>query len=170
MEKNRSLQYNFALDAIPILFHSQTGQFVKLLERDGMKFLNFWWNHVGDKLAEDKRVSSAGLSFDIETVDSKTKLVVISLPSPKEDMDPYFIGFIARPEKRVLWVKLPTSEGYALLRDDGVKDQNKTNFGYVTPNGLFRPRGVGLKPTKQDFKRYLKSKISEKKVWWKKWK
>lgn len=170
MDKKRSLQYNFAMDAMPILFHGQTGQFVKLLERDGLKFLNFWWNHVGDQLPEEKRVTSAGLSFEIETLDSKTKLVIISLPSPKVDMDPYFLGFVARPERRVLWVKLPTSDGFALLRDDGVKEPNKTNFGYLTPNGQFRPRGVGLKPTRQDFKRLIKTRITEKKAWWKKWK
>ncbi len=170
MEKKRSLQYNFALDAMPILFHSQTAQFVKLLERDGMKFLTFWWNHVGDRLPEEKRVSPAGLHFDIETLEKNTKLVIITLPTPKEDMDPYFIGFVARPEKRLLWVKLPTSEGYALLRDDGVKELDKTNFGYLTPNGLFRPKGIGLKATKQDFTRHIKKRISEKKAWWKKWK
>lgn len=168
MDKKRSQQYNFAMDAMPILFHSQTGQFVKLLERDGLKFLNFWWNHVGDQLPEEKRVTPAGLSFEIEKLDSKTKLVIISLPSPKADMDPYFLGFVARPERRILWVKLPTSDGFALLRDDGVKEANKTNFGYLTPYGQFRPRGVGLKPTKQDFIRHIKTRLSDKKAWWKK--
>jgi hypothetical protein len=170
MDKKRSLQYNFAMDAMPILFHGQTSYFVKLLERDGMKFLNFWWNQVGDQLPEEKRVTSAGLSFEIESLDNKTKLVIISLPSPKVDLDPYFLGFVARPELRVLWVKIPTSEGFTLLRDDGVKEANKTNFGFLTPHGQFRPRGVGLKPTKQDFKRLIKTRISEKKAWWKKWK
>ncbi len=170
MDKKKSLQNNFGLDAMPILFHGQTNQFVKLLERDGMKFLNFWWNHVGDQLPEEKRVSSAGLSFEIESIDKNTKLIIITLPTPKEDMDPYFLGFIARPERRVLWVRLPTSDGYALLRDDGVKEQHKTNMGFLTPHGQFRPRGVGLAPTKKDFKKYLKQRLSEKKAWWKKWK
>lgn len=169
MDKRKSLQYNYAMEALPILFHSQTNQFMKYLEKDGVKFLQFWWNHVGDRLPEDKRVSPAGLTFDVEVIDNKTKLVIITLPSPKEDRDAYFLGFVARPERRLMWVRLPTTEGYALIRDDGVDQLHKTSFGYLTPHGNFRPRGVGLNPTKQDFKRIVKTKMNqEKKVWWKK--
>jgi hypothetical protein len=168
MDKRKSCQYNFGLEAMPILFHSQTNQFMKYLEKDGAKFLNFWWNHVGDQLPEEKRVSSAGLSFEVEKIDDKTKLVIITLPTPKEDRDPYFLGFVAKPEKRLLWVRLPTSIGFVLIRDDGCREQHKTSFGYVTPHGMFRPRGVGLNPTKLDFKRIVKSKIKQQKAWWKK--
>jgi len=90
MEKNKSLQYNYGMEAIPVLFHSQTNQFVKYIEKDGIKFLQFWWNHVGDRLPEDKRVTPAGLTFEVEQLDSKTKLIIITLPTPKENEDPYF--------------------------------------------------------------------------------
>jgi hypothetical protein len=168
MDTKKSCQYNFGMEAIPVLFHSQTNQFLKYLEKDGLKFLNFWWNHVGDQLPEEKRVSSAGLSFDIEKIDDKTKLVIITLPTPKEDGEPYFLGFVAKPEKRLLWVRLPTNQGFVLFRDNGCKELHKTSFGYVTPHGMFRPRGVGLNPTKLDFKRIVKSKIKQQKAWWKK--
>jgi hypothetical protein len=164
MDKKLSLQNNFGLDAIPILFHSTPTKFVELLEKDGLKFLNFWWNHVGDRLPEERRVTSAGMSYEIEEVDKKTKLVIISLPTPKENMDPYLVGFVAKPEKRLLWVRLPNSLGFALIRDDDVKEQNKTSFGYLTPNGHFRPIGVGLKPSKLDFKRQIKLRLASKKA------
>lgn len=163
MNKNKSLQFNFGMEAMPVLFHSQTTQFLKYLDKDGVKFLQFWWNHVGDQLAEEKRVSPAGLAFEVEPIDKKTKMVIITLPTPKEDRDPYFLGFIARPERRLLWVRLPTTEGYALIRDDGVDQTHKTSLGYLTPHGIFRPRGVGLNPTKADFKRVIKSKVTDKK-------
>ena len=168
MDKKKSCQYNFGMEALPILFHSQTNQFMKYLEKDGNEFLKFWWDHVGDQLPEEKRVSPAGLSFDVEKIDAKTKLVIITLPTPKEDRDPYFLGFVAKPEKRILWVRLPTTLGFALIRDDSVNEQHKTSYGFLTPNGMFRPRGVGLNPTKLDFKRAVKSKIAAKKAWWKK--
>jgi hypothetical protein len=164
MDKKLSLQNNFGLDAMPILFHSAPTKFVELLEKDGLKFLNFWWNHVGDRLPEGKRVTSAGMSFEIEEIGKKTKLIIISLPTPKEDQDPYLLGFVAKPERRILWVRLPTSIGFALIRDDEVKEQNRTAFGFLTPNGHFRPRGVGLKPTKLDFKRQIKAQIAPKKA------
>ncbi len=164
MEKNKSLQYNFGMEALPVLFHSQTTQFMKYLEKDGIKFLQFWWNHVGDRLPEERRVTSAGLAYEVEKIDAKTNLVIISLPNPKEDQDPYFLAFIARPERRFVWIRLPTTIAFAIIRDDGSKEQHKTSFGYLTPSGNFRPRGVGLNPTKQDFKRIVKSKISNKKA------
>jgi hypothetical protein len=168
MDIRKSLQYNFGLEAIPILFHSQTSQFMKYLEKDGIKFLQFWWNHVGDRMPEDKRVTPAGMTFEVEQIDKKTRLIFISLPTPKEDRDPYFLGLVARPERRILWVRWPTTDAFALIRDDGCTQTNKTSFGYLTPHGMFRPRGVGLKPTKLDFKKLVKSKISNKKAWWKK--
>jgi len=168
MEKNKSLQFNFGMEALPVLFHSQTSQFMKYLEKDGLKFLQFWWNHVGDRLPENRRVTSAGMTFEVEKIDAKTNLVIITLPTPKDDEDPYLLGFVARPERRFLWIRLPTTEAYALIRDDGCKEEHKTNFGYLTPNGHFRPRGVGLNPTKADFKRTIKTRISNKKAWFKK--
>src|SRR5665811_1034564 len=105
MDKRKSQQYNFGLDAIPILFHSQTTQFLVHLKKDGVKFLQFWWDHVGDRMSEEKRGSSAGLTFETEQINEKTMMVIITLPTPKEDRDPYFIGLIARPEKRILWVR-----------------------------------------------------------------
>jgi len=60
MDKKKSLQYNFAFEAIPIIFHSQTTEFMRLLEKDGVEFLKFWWNHVGDQVEESKRVMPAG--------------------------------------------------------------------------------------------------------------
>ena len=90
--KKQEFQYNFGMEALPVLFHSQTNQFMKYLEKDGVKFLNFWWNHVGDRLPEEKRVTSAGLAFEVEKIDAKTNLVIITLPTPKEDHDPYFLA------------------------------------------------------------------------------
>lgn len=168
MEKNKSLPYNFAMEAIPVLFHSQTNNFMKYIEKDGMKFLQFWWNHVGDRLPEEKRITFAGVTFSIEQIDKKTKLVIITMPTPRENEEAYFIGLIAKPERRILWVRIPTATAFGLVRDDNCKEQYKTNFGYLTPSGNFRPRVMGLNPTKKDFKKLILKYISQKKAWWKK--
>lgn len=163
MDKNKSQQWNFAFDAIPIIFHSQTDNFMKYLDKDGVKFLQFWWDHVGDKLEESKRVSSAGLNFEVERIDKKTSLVIINLPSPKVDGEAYFIGLIARPERRFAMVRFYTSDAYVLYRDDAVDQPHHTSFAYLTAQASIRPRGIGLNPTKPDFKRILKSKLEKKK-------
>jgi hypothetical protein len=162
MDKNKSQQWNFSMEAIPILFHSSTTSFMKYLEKDGKKFLDFYWNHVGDRLDEKKREIPAGLAYEIEVIDEKTKLVIITLPQPKENGDAYFLGLVARPEKRFSWVRLPNSTIFALIRDDKCGQTHLTSFGVLTPRALFRPRGIGLPPTNFDFKRIVKNKLESK--------
>ncbi len=159
MYKNKSHHWNFVFDALPALFHGQTDGFMKYLDKDGAKFLKFWWDHVGDRLPEEKRVTPGGLTYEVETIDAKTRLVIITLPSPREDGEAYFVAGIARPERRFAFVRLPTTTMYVLLRDDKVEHANKTSFGELTPRGNFRPRGIGLKADKLDFKRVVKQKI-----------
>lgn len=163
MQKEKSQNWNFAFEAMPLLFHSQTNGFMKYIDKEGLQFLQFWWNHVGDKLSEEKRVNPHGMSFEVEEIEKNTRLVIITLPSPKEDGDAYFLACVARPEKRFAMVRLPNSRMFVLFRDDHVDQPHHTNFGELTPQANFRPRGVGLNPTKLDFKRIVKQKISTQK-------
>ena len=117
---------------------------------------------MGDKLPAEKRVSAAGLRFVNEEIDSKTKLVIITLPSPKEDGDTYFIGLIPKPERRFAMIRLYNSHMYVLLRSDGVDQPHRTSFGEVTPRGNYHEYGVGLNPTQQDFKRVIKNRLERK--------
>lgn len=158
MNKNKSLQYNYGFEAIPVLFHSQTTDFKNYLEKDGVGFLKFWWNHVADQLDETKQTSPEGISYELEQLDKKINLFLITLPTPKEDGDPFFIACIARPEKRFAWVRLPSTDVYVLSRYDGCSTPHKTAFGEVSPRGLYRDIGIGLNPTMADFKRIVITK------------
>jgi hypothetical protein len=163
MDKNKTLAWNYAFEAIPILFHSSTSTFMDYLERKGNDILVFYWNHVGDRLAEEKRVSSAGLSFEIDEITATTRLVTITLPSPKEDGDPYFIAMVARPERRFAWVRIPNTEVYVLSRDDRSGLEYKTSYGYVSPRAIYQEKGRGVKPAKADFQRIIKNRLEKKK-------
>ena len=163
MDNKKSHQWNFVFEVMPALFHSQTDGFMKYLNQDGIKFLKFWWDNMGDKLPEDKRVSAAGLSFDKEEIDAKNQLITITLPSPKEDGDVYFIGLIPKPERRFSFVRFYTSSMFVLIRSDKVDQPHRTSFGEVTPKGNYHERGIGLNPTKQDFKRIIKKRLERKK-------
>jgi hypothetical protein len=163
MEKNRSHQFNFVFDVMPALFHSQTDGFQKFIDKDGVKFLKFYWDHLGDQLPEEKRTSSAGLTVEIDQLNKKTRLITITLPSPKEDGEVYFVGCIPRPERRFAFVRFYTSTMYVLCRSDKVNHAHRTSFGEVTPRGNYRETGVGLNPTKADFKRIIKNKLERKK-------
>ncbi len=163
MDKRKSHLWNYAMEAIPILFHSQTDGFMKYIDKDGLDFLKFWWNHVGDRLDESKRISPNGLSFEVERIDKNTRLVIITLPSPTEDGDAYFLGLVARPERRFFFIRLPNTNVYVLRRADGCGQPHLTSFGELTPRALYRERGIGLNPTKQDFKRIVKKRLEPKK-------
>jgi hypothetical protein len=163
MDKKRSLQYNFGFEAIPFLFHGQTSGFMKYLEKDGVDLLKFWWNHIGDQLEESKRVSPTGISLEIDPFDKKTSIVTVTLPTAKEDGDPMFLALVARPERRFAWVKFPNTEIFVLSRYDGCKAQYLTAFGELSPRAIYREIGVGLKPSKLDFKRVVKTKLQKKK-------
>lgn len=163
MDKKKSHQWNFVFEALPALFHGQTDGFIKYLDKDGVKFLKFWWDHIGDRIPEEKRVSAAGLTFEKEELNPKTRLITLTLPSPKEDGDVYFVGLIPRPERRFAMVRFYTSSMFVLIRKDSVDQPNRTSFGQVTPKGNYHELGIGLKPTHQDFKRIIKNRLEKKK-------
>jgi hypothetical protein len=158
MDKKKSLQYNFGFEAIPILFHSQTSDFMSYIEKDRVDFLKFWWNHVGDQMEEAKRITPDGIAFECEQ-HKDINITFITFPTPREDGDPIFLACIARPEKRFGWVRLPNTDVYVLSRYDECPVQNKTAFGEISPRGLYRDHGIGLNPTMEDFKRIVMKKI-----------
>lgn len=162
MEKTRSQHYNYSFEAIPILFHSQTDGFMKYLEKDGVKFLRFWWDHVGDKLEEAQRVPWRGLDFEIEVLDGKRKLVWIILPKPSHDEEAYFLGLLASPEQRFAWVRLPNTRVFVLRRWDNLPEPPRTLFGELTPRALFRKLGEGIEPNKEAFKEAVRRTVRRK--------
>ncbi len=163
MEKNRSQNYNFAFEAIPLLFHSQTNGFMEYVEKKGVDFLKFWWNHVGDRMDEPKRVSPLGLTYYETQFDKKTRIFYITLPTPRENGDAYFLACVGRPEKRFGIVRLPNTAVYVLSRKDEQAEGHRTAFGELTPRARYRELGVGLKPTKQDFQRVVENRLRRKK-------
>jgi len=158
MNKNKSLQYNYGFEAIPILFHTQTTDFKNYLEKDGVEFLKFWWDHLSEQMEEAKFTSTEGFSYEYEKHDKNIDLFLIALPTPREDGDPFFLACVARPERRFAWVRLPSTDFYVLSRYDGSSAKNKTAFGEVSPRGLYRDIGIGLNPTMSDFRRIVMKK------------
>ncbi len=163
MEKHMSQHYLFAFEALPILFHSQTSEFMKYLERDGIKFLKFWWDHAGDKVAVEKRSSSSGLNFEIQQIDQSTKLVIITMPKPQNNAEAYYLAALAKPEKRFAWVRLPNTRFFALRRADQLGEGYRTIFGELTPRALFRELAQNINPTKRDFVQAVEKTIRRKK-------
>jgi hypothetical protein len=146
----KNQHYLFAFEAIPIIFHSETNHFMEYLERDGIKFLQFWWDHVGDRLDQSLHVPFEGIKYEVQAYGKDTQLVMITLPPPMEDLQAYFIALLAKPERRFGPVRIPNTRAFALRRVDN-EDSPHTVVGELTPRGIFIPINSGIDPTPEAF-------------------
>jgi hypothetical protein len=152
MDKKKSQSYNFCYDIIPALFHSQTDEFMKYIERDGLKFLQFWWDHVGEKLPFEQLVPFGSVKFETVERGEKRRIVFISLPPPPHEYDIYFLALIRDPEKHFAWLRLPSTRIVCLVRRSKDDFKNGTQLGDLTPRAIYQPIGSGPQPTLEQFK------------------
>lgn len=140
MDTSRSQQYNFCYEALPALFYVQTSEFIKYLERDGEKFLRFWWDHVGAKLPAENARSFDGMSVEWLPASGKLKLALIHLPAPLSADEMAAMFCAAPPERRFAWVRLDQPRLFGLIPDD---DQAQASWvwGTLTPRGRFIRQG-----------------------------
>jgi hypothetical protein len=101
-----SQHYLFAYKALPTIFYTQGRDFLFYLDRDGKKFLKFWWDHAAEKLEESQLRSPEGLSFEVHDYKNR-KLVLIILPPPDAE-EVYFLAMLSRPSKNhiLIWKNL----------------------------------------------------------------
>jgi hypothetical protein len=151
MDKKKSQSYNFSIEALPVVFHSQTNDFMKYLERDGVDFLKFWWDRVGTELPPENHSSFEGTRYKIIPIDEKKNVVILTLPPPVDFCEMYYIGLIAQPEKRFAWVKLPTQRAIGLFNRPKPEFPRGTEIGDLTPRGIFVSLGAGPEPDEDAF-------------------
>lgn len=157
MDRKKSQSYNFCFEALPSLFHAQTKDFFKYLEKDGIKFIEFWWDHVGARLPYEMLVPFTNASVESFMAGPKTKVVMLALPHPRNEGELYFAGMISNPERKFAWVKLPRTRIIGLARASKDKFVSGTELGDVTPRGMFVSLGEGPEPTKEAFRQSLLS-------------
>lgn len=152
MDKNKSQHYNFCHEALPTLFHSQTKGFLEYLERDGLKFLKFWWDHVGERLDDSKCSSFAGAQYEIREIpEKKSRVVLVRLPTPTSNYEFYMMALVQTPEKRLPMVRLPNTRVFALEKVPTEMSESGTMFVEVTPRCRMLRIKEGPKPSMQTF-------------------
>jgi hypothetical protein len=151
MDKKRSQHFNFTFETLPILFHSQTKDFFHYLEEDGLKFLNFWWNHMGVRLGLEESEPFEGVNFDIkELPEKKSRLILLRLPEPKKMFECYLIGFLEQLKKRFP-VRLPNTRVFVLERVPEKIEVRGTSFGEITRGARYIRIGPGTKADEKEF-------------------
>jgi hypothetical protein len=134
MAEPKNQHYLFAYQVLPGIFYSQDTQFLYYLERDGKKFLNFWWDHDVAKLDESLLRSSEGLSFEIHDYKDR-KLILIVLPDPAAEPEVYFLALLGKPKKSSLFAWKNLARVIALQRRVVSDGTEKAVLLDITPRG-----------------------------------
>ncbi len=151
MYKNRSQHFNFAFESIPIMFHSQTDHFIEYLKRDGLKFLEFWWEHMGVRLDDEQASDFEGMTFETrDVVEKKSNVILITLPRPKNFGEAYVLALVQMPKKRFP-VRLSNTRVFVLEYVPQEKSPTGTFFGELTPRGRHLPMEAGPGTDLEDF-------------------
>lgn len=160
MDKTKSQQYNFAFEALPTLYHGQTDEFIKYIAKDGLKFIKFWWDHVGEQFDEAKRISSEGLRLKVIDVGKKNHLIHVTLPVPVDPKDPYLVCMSGSAERRFFLVRLPTTRYFALELGENFS-KKETSYYEVTPRLRKIPMGEGSEASADEFIKLIR-KLTKK--------
>jgi hypothetical protein len=93
----KTQQMIFESEVLPSLFHSTPDQFFRYLERDGLKFLNFYWHTAGEKIGSSLQSQALGLTYLVRRPTNRTTIALISFPEPCKELEAYFVALIHRP-------------------------------------------------------------------------
>jgi hypothetical protein len=134
MKQTKSHFQTFVFEALPILFHNQTQDFIDFLNRDGMNFLQFWWNKIGEKFDETERTDSKGLAYDIKELESGATIVLLTLPSQAKP-EVYFMALFQPKQKKTFLKWENFARVFCLVHDMNQDRDNGTMLIEVTPRG-----------------------------------
>jgi hypothetical protein len=152
MAAERSQQVVFFEDALPSVFHATPGDFLFYLERDGNKFLRFYWDRVGKGFVEPERMEAFGLNYIIRKPQNDTTIAIILMPAPQKIGEAYYEAFIYRPRRvtPILMINDSTSV-FALIMTNPIGENDNTTIVERTRKGEAIDHGEGPAPIVEDF-------------------
>jgi len=163
VDHKKSQHYNYTHETIPIVWHKQTEDFLKYLDKDGIKFLKFWWKHLVDNMGIKIISDPEGLGFQLKELADKegksVKIVLLTLPKPTIVGEVYYMVLGKFPKKisffDMFLVRLPTTRILALqlegYEDDGTP---KTGLYELTRSARNVRIGVGCEPVLDTFYKF----------------
>jgi len=155
MENDKSQHYNFTHEALPILFHKETKGFFNFLEKDGAKFLRFWWDNVGSRLPESQARSSDGLTVQTKNLEKGIRMVFVDLPQPREPGEVYYMALVQLPVSKNPFVRKFTFRGTQVISleyEGGFAEGHpKTGIYELTPRARNIRQRDGCAPNKAEF-------------------
>jgi hypothetical protein len=149
MDSKKSQAINFAFEVIPLMFHSQTTDFIKYIKQDGLKFLEFWWDYIGERLEGGQECSFEGMDYKFVDLDGKNTMIILTMPQPHDPGEAHYLVLVAKPERHFGWVRLPSTRVVALINKPTEEDPQGTELGDITPRGRYVPIRKGPTPSIQ---------------------
>ena len=95
----KTQSYRFAFEAINTVYQRNTADFDMYLERDGIKFLKFWWDKCGLDVPEGERREAKGLAYTQRNLEDGRRVILITCPAPTAEPEAYFLALIPKPKK-----------------------------------------------------------------------
>jgi hypothetical protein len=92
-------QIEFVSQVLPSLFHASPAQVLQFLERDGTKFLQFYWDQAGKKMSGESLSSTFGLNYEIRQPRVRETVALIHLPAPQVAGEAYVAALVYRPNR-----------------------------------------------------------------------
>ena len=153
----------YSLEILPLIFHHETDKFMSMIQRDGTKFLEFWWDRAGLEVDESKRSSSEGIKFEIKTYTDGRDIVVVRLPNPCTVGESYFLGMVTRPLKRSIFSWKNLARVFVLTRANDDNGERQTKLAELTRSARYVALGNGPKPTQKAFMQTIIDLLDRKK-------
>ncbi len=158
----RDQQTDFVSQALTDLFHTSPEQFLFLLNRDGTKFLRFYWDQVGKRLPSSQLVTAFGLNYDIRKPQNNTSVALITLPKPKREPEAYYVALVYRPNRVTPIFRISdTTMVIALEYRTGAMDEDSTLLVEWTRRLEREPLNVSPEPTLDAFYEAILQEIEE---------
>jgi hypothetical protein len=152
MSEVRSQQREFYQSALPGLFHATPGDFLYYLERDGNKFLHFYWEQVGKGFSVSDRVDANGLNYTMREPDKGVTIAMVLLPIPRLEGEAYFEAFIYRPHRVTPILRISDRTAvFALTLSHSEGVVPITNIVEFTRKAQTINHGIGPNPAIEDF-------------------
>ena len=148
-QRKQSQHYVFAYEALAVLFLTQNHRFLDMIEKDGNKFLKFWWDYAGTNIAPEFHVEPKGLGSSIRKLENGATVVMVTLPEPKLG-EAFFIA-LHSPKRRpfLFWKNYPVH--IALERGENPDGSLKPIMAYWTSRGRHVYIGPGPDPDLETF-------------------
>lgn len=155
MKLSRSHHYFFAHRLLPKLFHQDAPQFITLLQRDGLRFLEFWWRQASEKIAPEERLLPDGLGYALRELPEGWVVALVVMPLPDGMTEAYFVALLyqqASGNTRVFTLEKGVSLEPARA--------SQTVFCEWTADSTHRNMGPGSLPEQEAFLAFIAAALN----------